>query len=82
MASPLPYVRVGLIVPKHAQTAVRRNKLKRRLRDIVRRFVLPSAPPVDIIIRARREAYDAAFGELLAEVVRLRDRLRTALGGI
>src|SRR5215204_1662918 len=58
-ASPLGACRVGFIVPKHKQTAVARNRLKRRLRELVRLRLLPGAPAADVVIRARREAYDA-----------------------
>ena len=34
-------MRVGLIVPRHRQTAVARNRLKRRLRELTRLRLLP-----------------------------------------
>lgn len=70
LASPLPYARVGLIVPKHRATGVARNRLKRRLREIVRTRALGALPAVDVVIRARREAYGATFAELASEVER------------
>ena len=36
--------RMGLIVPKYQSTAVARNRLRRRLREIWRRFVQPDQP--------------------------------------
>jgi ribonuclease P protein component len=59
-------------VPRHRNTAVRRNRLKRRLREILRVELLPRlelAAPIDILVRARREAYDAAFCMLRDELV-------------
>jgi ribonuclease P protein component len=68
VASPLPHPRVGLVVPKHGQTSVDRNRLKRRLRELARCAMLPVLPPVDVVIRSRREAYTASFDTLAAEV--------------
>jgi ribonuclease P protein component len=50
---------------------VERNRLKRRLREIGRRVILPAARArsVDILIRARRRGYDAGFDELMQEVM-------------
>ena len=63
------YARLAVIVPRHRHTAVERNRLRRRLREILRRDVLPALPPLDLVVRARDEAYRATF-----------DELRTALG--
>ena len=68
VASPLPHPRVGLIVPKHGQTSVNRNRLKRRLRELARCRMLPVLPSVDVMVRGRREAYGATFDVLAAEV--------------
>lgn len=71
--SPVSHARLGLIVPKHGRRIVERNLLKRRLREIGRRSVLPELErrgrSVDVLVRARREAYRAGF-ETLAEEVR------------
>ncbi len=70
--SPVSHSRLGLIVPKHGKRIVDRNLLKRRLREIGRRQLLASpvanAAPADILIRARRRAYQASFEELAQEV--------------
>jgi ribonuclease P protein component len=71
MQSELGRVRVALLVPRHGQTAVRRNKLKRQLREISRVEVLPRRASCDVLVRAKREAYRAAFPEL-------RDAVRAA----
>ncbi len=77
--SPLSFARVAFIVPRHKQTAVRRNRLKRRLREIARREMLPRIDAVrlsrDVLVRARREAYDASFAELRGQIVRWTERL-------
>lgn len=60
------------MVPKHGRTIVERNRLKRRLREIGRRQVLPELDTKglhgDVLIRARRRAYGAGFQELSDEV--------------
>jgi ribonuclease P protein component len=72
-ASPSVFPRVGVIVPKHRHNVVDRNLVKRRLREILRREVLPALRDcgcaADVLVRARREAYDASYAELEAELV-------------
>ena len=58
---PAGIARVGIVVPRHKHSAVDRNRLKRRLRELVRTRLLPALPPVHLVIRARREAYDDDF---------------------
>ena len=65
--------RLGLIVPKFQHTAVARNRLRRRLRELWRREIQMVQPDWDLIIRARREAYDAGFDQLRAELRGWRD---------
>lgn len=71
-ASPASHSRIGIIVPKHGHKIVERNLLKRRLREIGRRQVLPDLEATgvcgDVLIRARRPAYDADFTRLECEV--------------
>ncbi|MEJ2218466.1 MAG: ribonuclease P protein component [Gemmatimonadota bacterium] len=71
-ASPFSYARVGLVVPRHGRTAVERNRLKRRLREITRRRLLPGLDAaglaLDVLIRARARGYDAAYTELRQEL--------------
>ncbi len=68
--SPLGHSRVAVIVPRFAHTAPQRNRLRRRLREICRRAVLPAlAPPLDVAVRAREAAYEARFELLRKEIV-------------
>jgi ribonuclease P protein component len=68
--SPLGHSRLAVIVPRHAHTAPQRNRLRRRVREILRRVVLPAlAEPVDLAVRAREAAYQATFDRLRAELV-------------
>ena len=70
--SPVAHPRVGVVVPKHRRNSVDRNKLKRRLREVLRLEVLPrlqdSDAAVDILIRARKEAYAASYEQLHDEL--------------
>ena len=70
--SPASRSRLGLIVPKYGRRIVDRNKLKRRLRELGRRVMLPSLEARgvsrDVLFRARPRAYAMDFGELAADV--------------
>ena len=68
LASPLGYVRAGVIVPRYGQTAVARNKLKRRLCELVRKLVLPLQISCDTVIRCRPGAYERTFAQLQDQV--------------
>lgn len=70
--------RVGIIVPRHKQTAVARNRVKRRLRELVRIAFLPalsSLVPMDIVVRVAPEAYDADVAVLSADLARAMEQL-------
>jgi len=60
--------RTGIVVPRFQFTAVARNRLRRRVREILRRHTLASLPPVDLVVRAKRVAYAASFAVLRAEL--------------
>jgi len=60
--------RTGIIVPRYQFSAVARNRLRRRLREILRRDALASLPAVDLVVRAQRSAYAAPFAVLRAEL--------------
>ncbi|MDF1505408.1 ribonuclease P protein component [Roseisolibacter sp. H3M3-2] len=67
--------RVGLVVPKHRHSSVERNRLKRRLRELIRLRLLPlvaELPPVALVVRAHPTAYGATFEALARQVERLR----------
>jgi ribonuclease P protein component len=79
VASPLSHPRAGVVVPKRGRSTVSRNCVKRRLREIVRLYLLPTAEPIDFVIRARNEAYGASFEELRLDLVAAVERLSRAL---
>jgi ribonuclease P protein component len=47
---------------------VRRNKLKRQLRELARTQLLPRSASADLLLRARRESYAATFETLKDDV--------------
>jgi len=58
------------VVPRYAHSAVHRNQLRRRLREIARRLVLPVLPtPTDVGVRARATAYEAPYETLRQEMI-------------
>jgi len=61
--------RMGLIVPKYQASAVARNRLRRRLREIWRVELQSRQPAWDLVIRARREAYRASFDQLRGDLL-------------
>jgi ribonuclease P protein component len=68
--------RVGLTVGKVIGKAHERNRIKRRMRDIVRRHLelLPSG--CDLILHPRRQVMSMDFRKLEAEVVRILEQAR------
>jgi ribonuclease P protein component len=65
----LVHPRVGIVVPKHRRKIVERNRVKRRLRELVRVGLLPRLERIDLLIRAKPEAYNSTFDQLAADVV-------------
>ena len=62
------HARTGIVVPRFGETAVARNRLRRRMREILRRDLLGAMPAVDLVVRARHAAYTAGFPELRADL--------------
>lgn len=69
------HVRVAIVVPKHGFAAVRRNQLKRRLRELARTHLLPRPASCDVVLRAKREAYASPFDGLRDDIEYLAGRL-------
>jgi ribonuclease P protein component len=55
-------------VPRFKHTAVSRNLVKRRLRELARIHLVPTGISVDVVLRIRPEAYDASFDRLATEI--------------
>jgi ribonuclease P protein component len=60
--------RVGLTVPKVLGKAVDRNRIKRRLREAVRKQLPLLTRPVDVVLHPRRSVIDLDFATLEREV--------------
>lgn len=67
--SPLPG-RVGITASKKVGTAVQRNRIKRVLREFLRRHAWVP-PGTDVVIVARRGAADARPHEVAADLTRI-----------
>lgn len=67
-------VRFGLTVSKRVGNAVVRNKIKRRLRDILRHHKA-SLDGLDIVCIARPEASGASYSELERDVITQLERI-------
>lgn len=63
--------RVGLTAGKVLGKAHDRNRIKRRMRDILRRHVDLLPPGCDLILHPRRSVLTVEFAKLEAEVVRI-----------
>lgn len=61
--------RMGLIVPKYRHNAPERNLLRRRLREIWRRELALRLPPGRLILRVRRDSYQASFADLQKDLL-------------
>ena len=69
-------------MPRYKHTAVARNRLKRRLRELARLRLLPALadlPPADVVVRVWPSAYAAGFDALAADVTRALGQLRRAM---
>lgn len=69
------HCRIGLVVPRFKHTAVARNQVKRRLRELGRIHLLSAGIFVDLVLKIRPEAYDASFVVLRAEILSVLDQL-------
>ena len=71
--------RVGIVVPKHHRRVVDRNRVKRRLREVSRRELLPrfkeAGVHLDLLVRARREAYEVSYRQLRRELLEVTEEL-------
>ncbi len=60
--------RVGIVVPKHSHTAVARNLVKRRIREIIRDVWPLTKPGTEVLVYALPSAYRASFDRLHDEI--------------
>jgi ribonuclease P protein component len=62
-------------VPRYSESAVNRNRLKRHLRELARTRLLSTPATMDVVIRARPEAYGAVFDALEVDLMRVATHL-------
>lgn len=72
--------RAAVVVPRFGRSAVERNRLRRRLREITRLHLLdaPELAGTSFVVRARAGAYGRRFEELRSELLEI---LRGVAGG-
>lgn len=78
IASLHAFPRVGFVVPRYKHSAVDRNRVKRRLRELVRLHMLDGLQahdPLDVVIRVFPSAYGRDFAALRAELEQALRRL-------
>ena len=71
--------RVGLTVGKVLGKAVERNRIKRRMRECVRRHAKTLTYPVDVILHPRRTVLEMEFAKLDREVAQIFRMIEAAL---
>jgi ribonuclease P protein component len=69
--------RVGLTVGKVLGKAIQRNRIKRRMREALRRHVGLLPEGCDLIFHPRRNVLTMEFAQLEAEIVRILEQART-----
>jgi len=72
--------RFGWSIKKTLGNAVRRNRIRRRLREIVRTHRQEIAPGWDIVIHPRSSVGTASFSALAAELLKLIPQLAAKQG--
>ena len=71
--------RIGLTVGKVLGNAVERNRIKRRLRECVRRHAVTLTFPVDVILHPRRAVLELEAAKLDREVAQIFHTIQTSL---
>jgi ribonuclease P protein component len=77
--SDTPGPRIGLTVGKVMGKAHDRNRIKRRLRECIRRNATILSGPVDVILHPRRTVLEMEFAKLDREVAHVFRTIQTAL---
>ena len=70
--------RIGLTTPRALGKSVDRNRIRRRIREAVRRQLRELGPEWEIVLNPRRAALEAPFAELSREIGRLFSRCKVS----
>jgi len=70
-SSPTPGPRIGLTVPKSLGKAVARNRIKRRLREAVRRALPLLTVPADVVLHPRTAVLTLPFAAIEQDVAEI-----------
>ena len=80
--NPLGHPRLGITASRKVGNAVVRQRLKRRIREIYRRWTdRAKLPPLDLVVHLKNEAGTTTFQALQAELERLLGSLLPRRGG-
>ena len=63
--------RIGFTTPRALGNAVVRNRIRRRVREAVRKHLAELNPQWSIVINPRRKALDCAYPEIEQEILKL-----------
>ena len=69
------HARATCITPKHGRSGVERNRLRRRIKELMRALLLSRGEQHDWLVRTRPPAYDLSYGELASALEALVDEL-------
>ena len=68
-----------MVVGKYGHSVVERNKLRRRLRELVRVHVIPEFAGIDLVLYAGSSAYGLEFEKLTGETIRIKTQLTSVM---
>jgi ribonuclease P protein component len=64
----LGHPRFTVVVPRFGYSAVARHRLRRRLRETIRRHLLRALAPMDFVVRSREPAYQVRFEACVSDL--------------
>jgi len=68
-----------VVIGKHGRSVVKRNRLRRRLRELVRIHIIPHFAGLDVVLYASPGAYNLGFGELTRETISIKTQLASVV---
>jgi len=75
----LPHARLGMMIAKQFGNAVRRNRIRRLIREAFRLNKPPASVGLDLVVTLTRGWKDASFDEVQTDWCRLVERIRERL---